>query len=238
MWPILNDISLPTFEAYGRAQGYDVLAVPIQQDGSTPREAAAEAARWHKINLIREALQLHPTVVWLDADTVVCREDEDIALHVPAGNFQGFALEQVPRYQRMHPNSGVWVMHQSDMSFAFLDAVQQAGKQPGPFADQGAIMKVLGWNMGDPIDHRGAKPGEGSPYLSATAWLPPGWNQPYLERTEKAALYADRPRVDDPHLIHFMGMDHQTRRIEMERLVMRMATRQIMAQEDLSPVNN
>jgi molybdopterin-biosynthesis enzyme MoeA-like protein len=50
-------------------------------------------------------------------------------------------------------------------------------------------------------------------FSGSTSWLPPGWNSPYTGRrsdddcfNSAAASYADRPRVEAPHALHFMGM--------------------------------
>ena len=84
--------------------------------------------------------------------------------------------------------------------------------QPGPWADQGAVLAALGWDRGDERYYR-ARPGAGGAFLDGTSWLPPGWNQPYLGGRVDGELYnscarsyADRPDVADPHTPHFMGM--------------------------------
>lgn len=110
----------------------------------------------------------------------------------------------------MNPNTGVWLMRSSRSAFEFLDAVEAAGPQPGPWADQGAVLAALGWDRGDERYHW-AGPGPGSRFLAGTSWLPPGWNQPYLEgRTDEncyngsAASYVGRPDRSGPvrHPLH------------------------------------
>jgi hypothetical protein len=99
------------------------------------------------------------------------------------------------------------------------------GQQPGPWADQGAVLAALGWDRGDERYH-GARPGPGGPALAGTSWLPPGWNQPYLgERAEedlfnsRADSYSDRPAVAAPHALHFMGMTCAARYSHMAAVV-------------------
>ena len=117
----------------------------------------------------------------------------------------------------MNPNTGVWLLRSCPESFAFLDSVEDAGPQPGPWADQGAVRAALGWDRGDERYHW-ARPGPGSRHLSGTSWLPTGWNQPYVDGrcaaesfNSGAGSYRDRPRVDDPHALHFMGMSPAAR---------------------------
>jgi hypothetical protein len=207
----LEEIALPSFRRYAARWGYGVRAADLPADG-TGADAGAQQAKWAKVSLMRAALADHPLVLWLDADVLVLRDDEDIATHLQPGCFQALALEQVPAEHRVNPNTGVWLMRSGPDALAFLDAVQAAGPQPGPWADQGAVLAALGWDRGDE-DYHWAKPGAGNRFLAATSWLPPGWNQPYLTGRADgelyngtAASYTGRPAVPSPHALHFMGM--------------------------------
>lgn len=216
MQSVLHDLALPTFTSYARRWGWTVLTEDLAQDGAgaTP---AAQRAKWTKLQLLRAALRRHPLALWLDADVLVLRDDDDIAEHLHPEHFQALALEHVPSEHRVNPNTGVWLMRSCAQAVAFLDAVEAAGPQPGPWADQGAVLAALGWDRGDER-YRWAGPGPGSEFLAGTSWLPPGWNQPYLQgrRDEEcfnssAGSYADRPQVLDPHALHFMGMSPAAR---------------------------
>ena len=63
-----------------------------------------------------------------------------------------------------------------------------------------------------------------------TSWLPPGWNQPYVDGrvdedsfNSEAASYAGRPLVADPHVLHFMGMTAAARARHMAAVSARTA---------------
>jgi hypothetical protein len=138
-------------------------------------------------------------------------------MHLHPDHFQGLVMEQVPSEHRVNPNTGVWLLRSCPAALAFLDAVRTAGPQPGPWADQGAVLAALDWDRGDERYHW-ARPGRGNQFLAGTGWLPPGWNQPYLGgRTDEnvfnssAQSYADRPVVSRPHALHFMGMSPAAR---------------------------
>ena len=211
MHDVLHDFALPAFHRYGVRWGYDVHAVELPVDG-VGAEGPAQLAKWSKIRLLREALDSYPLALWLDADVLLLRSDEDIATHLHPHSFQALALEQVPHEHRINPNTGVWLMRAHPSAVAFLDHVESLGPQPGPWADQGAVLTALGWDRGDPNYHW-AKPGLGNHFLAGTSWLPPGWNQPYLDRIDEGGLYngtadsyIDRPAVAHPHALHFMGM--------------------------------
>ena len=108
--------------------------------------------------------------------------------------------------------------------FDFLDAVDSAGPQPGPWADQGAVLAALGWHRGDER-YYWAGPGPGTRFMAGTSWLPSGWNQPYLDGriadncyNGSASSYVGRPTVPDPFAIHFMGMNPAARELHMARV--------------------
>lgn len=226
MRTVLHQLALPTFRRLADRWGYDVHAAEVQVDGEGA-SAAAQEAKWLKVSLLRQALRDYPMALWLDADVLVMRTDEDIADHLHPDHFQALALEHVPFEHRVNPNTGVWLMRSCPESFSFLDAVSAAGRQPGPWSDQGAVLAALGWRRGDE-QYRWAGPGLGSPFLLRTSWLPTGWNQPYLEgRTEETCYnsspesYAMRPQVARPHALHFMGMTPQARWSHMAACALR-----------------
>ncbi|MDT4929172.1 MAG: hypothetical protein QOF92_2039 [Pseudonocardiales bacterium] len=211
MRDVMHDLALPSFRAYARRWGYHVEGVDLTVDGACA-DAGAQRAKWVKVRLLRQALMTYSLAVWIDADVLVLRTDEDIATHLHPEHFQALALEQVPSEHRINPNTGVWVMRSCPEAVAFLDAVEAAGPQPGPWADQGAVLAALNWDRGDE-QYRWARPGTGNQFLAHTSWLPSGWNQPYLEHrvadelyNGNADSYRDRPSVADPHALHFMGM--------------------------------
>jgi len=220
MRSLMHDVVGPGFRSFADHWGYDLRTVDLEVDGARA-DAAAQQAKWAKIDLLREALREYPLALWLDADVLIARTDDDSATHLHPDHFQGLVLEQVPAEHRVNPNTGVWLMRSCPTAFEFLDAVEAAGPQPGPWADQGAVLAALGWNRGDESYHW-AGPGTGSRFLAGTSWLPVGWNQPYLEgRTAEtcyngaAESYVGRPTVARPFAIHFMGMTPAARRRHM-----------------------
>jgi hypothetical protein len=207
----LHDLALPTFRRWADRWNWTVLAHDLALDGAGADDRA-QRAKWAKLRLLRAALQHYPMALWLDADVLLLRDDEDVTVHLHLAAFQAFALEQVPGEHRINPNTGVWLMRSCPDAFAFLDAVEHAGPQPGPWADQAAVMAALGWDLGDER-HHWARPGPGSTFLSRTSWLPVGWNQPWVDgRTSgdcynsPVESYAERPGVARPHALHFMGL--------------------------------
>lgn len=211
MRSVLHQLALPTFTTYAQRWGYHLHVTDLPADG-TCADAGAQLAKWAKVRLLREALTAYSMAVWIDADVLLLRTDEDIATHLHPSHFQALALEQVPSEHRINPNTGVWVLRSCPEAFAFLETVETIGRQPGPWADQGAVLAALGWDRGDEM-YRWARPGRGNHFQAQTSWLPPGWNQPYLKHRHDgegyngdADSYIDRPYVANPHALHFMGM--------------------------------
>ena len=200
MRPLLHQFALPTF-ALREPVGVPV-AVDLAHDG-TAADACAQHAKWAKVGLMRQALRA-PAGAVARRRRPAAPHRRGHRAHLHPDHFQALALEYVPFEHRVNPNTGVWLMRSCPQAFAFLDAVEAAGHQPGPWADQGAVLAALGWNRGD-AHYRWARPGPGSEFLAGTSWLPPGWNPPYLEgRTVDSCYnstpqsYATRPTVPNP----------------------------------------
>jgi hypothetical protein len=241
MRPALHELALPSFRRWAGTYGWAVAAHDLATDGMAADDGA-QLAKWAKVGLLRDALRNYSLALWIDADVLLMRTDEDVAIHLHPEAFQALALEQVPSEHRVNPNTGVWLLRSCGESTAFLDAVERAGPQPGPWADQGAVLAALGWDRGDPRYHW-ARPGCGSRFLAGTSWLPPGWNQPWADGREAAdcfnsaaGSYADRPRVPDPHALHFMGMTPAARYRAMARVASRRTVPMSGRLEDHVPV--
>jgi hypothetical protein len=187
-------------ERYARTHGYHIRTL------TWPVVLGRREARWGKLGALRRALLDHDVVVWLDADTVICRFDRDIADDVPDDCFQGLVLEHCG--DRFNPNTGVWVMRRDPRSLALLDQLGDAGPPHHSWSDQAAVCVALGWDLGDFHGH-GAKPVHGSAFLAGTAWLPPEWNPTGL------AEHCVQPRIR-----HFAGRDLAQRLEAMRTTVM------------------
>lgn len=207
----LHDLALPTFRRYAQAWDWTVVVEDLPADG-VGADQAAQGAKWAKLGLLRAALHTHRFALWLDADVLVQRDDDDVLRHLHPADFQALALEQVPSEHRVNPNTGVWLLRSCPQAFAFLDAVEGAGPQPGPWADQGSVLQALAWDRGDER-YRWARPGRGNGFSRRTSWLPTAWNTPYVRSrcdaeayNSTAGSYGDRPVVAEPHALHFMGL--------------------------------
>src|SRR5690348_12463405 len=69
-----------SFRPYAERHGYELHLHTDVVDASRP-------APWSKVPILRELLDRHDTVVWLDSDLVVVDPRADIAADVPADRF-------------------------------------------------------------------------------------------------------------------------------------------------------
>lgn len=200
MASVLADISLPSFSSFAARHGYAVRVKHVTEDDADRLSILAKHVRWQKLSFIRSALAESDIVVWFDADVLICRTDTDILDCLGAHDYQGLVLHAITSENRVNPNTGVWLMRNTPKAFDFLDAVSAIGMPEGRWADQGAVMRALGWVLGDANYHGARMPHASTEFIQGTTWLPVGWNQPYLEK------YAGPGRASNPFAIHFMGM--------------------------------
>lgn len=201
--PLLNDLALPGFARYAARWDWQLLVEDLPADGAGV-----------KTRLLRQALEVFDLVLWLDPENLLLRDDDDVTQHLHPDHFQALGLEHVPAEHRINPTTGVWLLRSCPAAFGFLDAVEAAGPQPGPWTDQGAVLAALGWDRGDE-QYRWARPGPGGAHLSGTSWLPPSWNQAYGDHLPTEG----RARVPDPHALHFRGMSPPDRYRAMAEVI-------------------
>jgi hypothetical protein len=87
---ILHELALPAFRRFARRWGYAVLAEELSTDGASA-DPSAQQAKWAKVRLLREALAAFLLALWLDADILVMRDDEDVAPHLHPDHFQAWS---------------------------------------------------------------------------------------------------------------------------------------------------
>lgn len=140
----LMTLSVPTFARYADAHGYD-LFVPCGSYFARWNSVLDErCASWLKVLAIRDLLESHDEVLWIDCDVVVLKFDKDISDD----------LTPAPLHMVVHrtedgevPNCGVW--HVRKQAAETLESLwQHAGfRRSGGWWEQAALIHVLG---GDP----------------------------------------------------------------------------------------
>jgi hypothetical protein len=196
----LLEISRPTFAAYARRHGYELITSAEGAGGRPPA--------WAKVPMLREALASFELVLWIDADAVIVDGRDDIAAQVAPDRFLGL----VRHGEQQVPNTGVMVWRAGDPALELLDRTWHARRfVDHPWWENAALLDALGYRLPSALE-RGwrrvlrrpfglARP---SPLLAGVQFLPLEWNSVYLDR-------ADRPRI-----VHCVGVPVEQRARDMQ----------------------
>jgi hypothetical protein len=183
--------------------GYEYLCLALP--GGNSRDI-----RSSKVPLLLKLLKSGvEELIWLDADALPLRFDQDPLTLLGPNDFQGLALEHIPARDCLIPNTGVWVLRNRPITIAFLEKVIAVGQQPGPLADGGSVMKVLEWDHGDE-NYVGAHPGPVNEFTRGTCILPGSWNQIYVS-DPPLPHQVGMTVLLDPHVLHFAGLPNKER---------------------------
>jgi galactosyl transferase GMA12/MNN10 family len=195
----LLELSRPTFEAYARRHGYEL----ITSTEADPRRPPA----WSKVPMIREALSAYELVLWIDADAVIVDGSEDVAAELRPDRFLGL----VRHGERKVPNTGVMLWRAGDPARELLDRTWNARRfVDHPWWENAALLDALGYALPSALEPRWrrlrrrqfhlARP---SPLLGGTQFLPLEWNSVYLDR------------APSPRIVHCVGVPVEQRARDM-----------------------
>lgn len=190
--------SLPPMKSFATKHGYD-LVVGRGDSGGRP-------APWAKILLLQRLLRIYDSVLWIDADVLIVKDDEDLPA-LPEDAFQAMVEQQS---SGQVANTGVWLLRSCDASFAFLkDVWDQTTRINHRWWEQTAVLDLLGYE-GLPDDQGSdgvTRHVTRTSSYEGTFFLQPEWNNlylPYLRDTE------------DPRFWHFAAMDNVARVLCMQ----------------------
>ena len=169
----LLEIALPSFERFADRHGYELLVAEPAEIQRPPS--------WWKVSVLADALDAYDEALWLDADTVIVDDHDDVP--IPAESWQ--ALVEHRTSDGDVPNLGVWYLRQPMR--AVLDELWKATDYiDHPWWEQAAMLDLLGY------DHR-LRPCEiatPTELFGHTHFLETGWNVHVNDTYETA-----RPRI-------------------------------------------
>jgi hypothetical protein len=158
----LLDVALPTFAWYAQTHGYDLFVPSGAQFSGMNRPLA-----WGRIPLMLSLLKGgYDTVLWLDADVVVVRNDRDILDDLPADAPMGMVVQQTS--DGAVPSTGVWLVRKEAEEMLKSLWPLDGFRRSSCWWEQAALIAALG---GDPD----ATPVE-VPAGRSWAQLPYEWN--------------------------------------------------------------
>jgi hypothetical protein len=158
--PVLT-LVLPTFEAYARRHGFQMVVGDGDSDGRPPA--------WGKVPLMRRLLDDVDEVLWIDADAVILDDSVDLTSEVAPDAYQ--ALVRHVTHDGDVPNTGVWFLR-GQRGRELLDAVWRREEySTHKWWENAAVMDLLGYSLDYPVQalHE-------TPWLTGTQWLSPKWN--------------------------------------------------------------
>jgi hypothetical protein len=158
-----REFTLPPMRRYAERHGYAACF------DSLP---TLDPPSWGKVPLIRQLLDDHEAVLWLDADVLIFDPSDDLAADVPAWAVQAMVRHTVNvrhahgvvpvdvHGQAMVPNTGIWYV--TRYAAPLLDAMLSLYPQhrDSVWWEQSAMVELLpnGW-------------------AGVTHWLDPSWNR-------------------------------------------------------------
>jgi hypothetical protein len=141
-------IAAPSYEAYARRWGWDVIL-------SVEELSAGRPAPWAKVALVRELLDAYDWVLWIDADACFVRLDADIAAEQEPGKdlyLVEHAWGEPP--QQSTANTGVFMLRSGSWARDLLDAMwAREALIDHRWWENAALLELLGYNL-DPAGMR------------------------------------------------------------------------------------
>jgi galactosyl transferase GMA12/MNN10 family len=158
--PVLALVA-PTFEAYARRHGFQLVVGDGASDGRPPA--------WGKVPLLRRLLDDVDEALWIDADAVILDDSVDLTSEVAPDAYQ--ALVRHVTNDGDVPNTGVWFLR-GQRGRDLLDAVWRREEySTHKWWENAAVMDLLGYSLDYPVQalHE-------TPWVTGTHWLSPKWN--------------------------------------------------------------
>ncbi len=202
----LLGLGRPALERYAERHGYEIV---VRGEPST-----ALPASWEKIQIVRELLDDHEAVMWIDADAIIVDSSRDIFSDLDPD--RGFGIVMHVAGSNMLPNAGVLALRSAQPTFDLLDASWELRDKYANHAwwEQAAICDVLGFVTLESALLRLDKPSE---HMLTTQFLGSEWNSIAAEQSV------------NPRIKHYASVPHEARVTAMTR------DRDLLARSDAQP---
>jgi hypothetical protein len=135
----LLGLSIPTFYLYAQNHNYDVYLPNISFFND---DIKSMPPSWWKIDVIKYLFQYYDQVLWIDADVIICRFEEDIANHISNNHDFGVVVHETNDGQV--PNCGVWFLNKSCLGW--LDSLKNFNyfNRSKCWWEQASLLHLLG----------------------------------------------------------------------------------------------
>lgn len=132
-------IMVPTLEYYAKMHNIDCF-INEQTVGFDPSRPPS----WDKIILMKHMLNYYNTVIWIDADAIICNPIYDIRNDIDVN----YPIQLVTHFgiKPLFPNGGVWIVQRDPRSLELLEAIwSQEQLINHPWWEQAALLTLLGY---------------------------------------------------------------------------------------------
>lgn len=135
----LLSLAIPTFYLYAHNHNYDVF---LPSNDFFSNKTKENPPAWWKLDVIEYLFNTYDQILWLDADVIICRFDEDIMNNLDNDSDFGMVVHETPDGQV--PNCGVWPLNKS--SLRWLSTLKQYNtfKRSRCWWEQAALLHLMG----------------------------------------------------------------------------------------------
>lgn len=140
----LLSLAIPTFYRYANLHNYDMFLPNNTFFSNTTKELPPS---WWKLDLIEYLLNIYDQVLWLDADVIICKFDEDISDTMNNNYDFGAVVHETP--DGIVPNCGVWLLNQSSLRWISQLKLHNSFKRSQCWWEQASLIHLLGANPDD-----------------------------------------------------------------------------------------
>ena len=142
-------LSIPTLYLYSQNHKYDLF---IPNDSFFSLETKVMPPSWWKLDIIEYLFQSYDQVLWIDADVLICRFDQDISNDIDMNSDFGVVVHETPDGQI--PNCGVWFLNKSCLSWLLKLKNHKNFKRSSCWWEQASLMYMLGMDPDVPFDNK------------------------------------------------------------------------------------
>jgi hypothetical protein len=168
----------PTAAYYAQLHRMDCLLLPLPGK----RLDASRPPAWDKVVLIHHMLKQYETVMWIDADAIICNPEKDIRSVLDPGIPMHMVAHRIGR--RTIPNTGVWICRSMPKTFEMLHHIWTSTQYVDHrWWEQAALMQLIGHSPDSstsPVETR---------YTPYVRFIDREWNSRYSDRAENPVIY-------------------------------------------------
>ncbi|RKN85324.1 hypothetical protein [Paenibacillus ginsengarvi] len=179
------DLMAPTAAYYAGLHRMDCLMLPLPDIRLAPGRPPA----WDKIILIHHMLKQYETVIWIDADAIICDPKKDIRSVLDRNIPMHMVAHRIG--SRLIPNTGVWICRSLPKTFEMLHRIwNDARYVEHRWWEQAALMDLIGFDP-DSITFRAV-----TPYTQHVQFIDREWNSRQGDSAPHPIIYhyCSRPK--------------------------------------------